>query len=50
MQEEKRWNIGPVNKYETQGAIIPFVGIIIRKEYELRQQCNFILLVGVLGH
>jgi hypothetical protein len=29
------WNTGPVNKYETQSAIIPFVDIIIRKEYEL---------------
>jgi hypothetical protein len=23
------WNIGPVNEYDPQGAIIPFVGIII---------------------
>jgi hypothetical protein len=30
-----------------KSAIIPFVGII-RKEYELRQQCHFVLLVGVL--
>jgi hypothetical protein len=30
------WNTGPVNKYETQSAIIPFADIIIiRKEYEL---------------
>jgi hypothetical protein len=36
------WNIGPVNEYEAQGAIIPFVGIIIRKEYELRQHCHFV--------
>jgi hypothetical protein len=34
------WNIGPVNEYEAQSAIIPFVVIIIRKEYELRQQCH----------
>jgi len=38
------WNIGPVNEYEAQSAIIPFVGIIIRKEYELRQQCHFIFI------
>jgi hypothetical protein len=29
------WNIGLVNENEAQRAIIPFVGIIIRKEYEL---------------
>jgi hypothetical protein len=28
------WNIGPVNKCEAQSAIIPFVGIIIRKELD----------------
>jgi hypothetical protein len=38
------WNIGPVNEYEVQSAIIPFVGIIIRKEYKLRQQCHFIFI------
>jgi hypothetical protein len=32
------WNIGPVNEYEAQSAINPFVGIIL-KEYEL-QQCH----------
>jgi hypothetical protein len=42
------WNIGPVNEYEAQSATIPFVCITTRKEYELRQQCHFILLVGVL--
>jgi hypothetical protein len=26
---------GPVNEYGAQTAIIPFVGIIIRKDYEL---------------
>jgi hypothetical protein len=31
-----KWKIGPVNEYEAQSEIIPFVGIIIRKEYELR--------------
>jgi hypothetical protein len=36
------WNIEPVNEYKAQSSILPFVGII-RKEYELRQQCNFIL-------
>jgi hypothetical protein len=35
------WNIGPVNGYEAQSATIPFVDIIIRKQYELRQQCHF---------
>jgi hypothetical protein len=42
------WNIGPVNEYEAQNAIIPFVGTIIRNEYKMRAQCHFILLVGVL--
>jgi hypothetical protein len=28
-------NIGPVNEYEAQSAIIPFEDIIIIKEYEL---------------
>jgi hypothetical protein len=49
-EREMVWNIGPVNEYEAQSAVIPFVGIIIRKEYELRKQCHLILLVGVLGH
>jgi hypothetical protein len=38
------WNIGPVNEFESQNAIIPFVGIIIQKEYELRQQFHFIFI------
>jgi hypothetical protein len=38
---EMVWNIGPVNGYKAQSAIFPFVGIIIRKEYELRQQYHF---------
>jgi hypothetical protein len=38
------WNIGPVNECETQSAITPFIGIIIPKEYELRQQCHFIFI------
>jgi hypothetical protein len=25
-------NIGPVNEYEAQSAIIPFIGMIIRKD------------------
>jgi hypothetical protein len=29
------WNIGPVNEYEAQSAIIPSVSIIILKEYDL---------------
>jgi hypothetical protein len=33
------WHIGPVNEYEAGSAIIPFVGIIIYKGYELQQQC-----------
>jgi hypothetical protein len=36
------WNIGPVNEYEARSERIPFVGIIIRKEYELLQQCHFV--------
>jgi hypothetical protein len=51
-------NIGPVNGYEAQSAIVPFAGIIIiiiiiiiitittTIEYELRIQYPFILLVG----
>jgi hypothetical protein len=42
------WNIGPVNEHEAQSAIIYIVGIIIRKECELRQQCHLILLVSML--
>jgi hypothetical protein len=38
------WNIGLVNEYDAQSATIPFVGIIIRKEYELQQQCHFIVI------
>jgi hypothetical protein len=36
-KKEMVWNIGPVNEYEAQSVIISFVGIIIQKEYELRQ-------------
>jgi hypothetical protein len=38
------WNIGSVNEYGAQSAIIPFFGIIIREEYELRQQCHLIYI------
>jgi hypothetical protein len=38
------WNICPVNEYEAQSAIIPFAGIIVQKEYELRQDCHFMLI------
>jgi mitochondrial fission protein ELM1 len=38
------WNIGPVNEYEAQSAVIPFICIIIRKEYELRQQSHLIFI------
>jgi hypothetical protein len=38
------WNIGLVNEYEVQRAIISFVGIIIRKQYELPQQCHFVFI------
>jgi hypothetical protein len=38
------WNIGPVNEYEAQSAIISSVSIIIRKEYEIRQQCHFVFI------
>jgi hypothetical protein len=41
---EMVWNIGPVNECEAQSAIIPFVSMIKRKEYELRQQCHFIFI------
>jgi hypothetical protein len=37
---ETVWNIAPVNEYEAQSAIIPFVSIIIGKKKEL-QQCHF---------
>jgi hypothetical protein len=37
------WNIVPVNERETNRAVIPFVGLIIRKEYE-RQQCHLIFI------
>jgi hypothetical protein len=36
------WNFDRVNGSEAQSVIIPFVGIIIRKYYELRQQRHFI--------
>jgi hypothetical protein len=43
------WKIGPLNEYEAESAIIPFVGITIRKEHELRQQCQFIFIsLGVV--
>jgi hypothetical protein len=29
------WNIGPVNEYEAQSAVITFVGVINEKKYEL---------------
>jgi hypothetical protein len=35
--------VGPVNEYEDQSAIIPFVGIMIQKDYELRQ-CHFVFI------
>jgi hypothetical protein len=38
------WNADPVNEYEAQSTIIPFVGIMIQKEYKLRQQCHFIFI------
>jgi hypothetical protein len=38
------WNVRPVNVYEAQSAIIPFVRVTIRKQYELRQQCQFIFI------
>jgi hypothetical protein len=31
MREGNVWNIDPVNEYEAQNSVIPFVGIIIRK-------------------
>jgi hypothetical protein len=38
------WNIGPINEYEAQSAIIPLLGIIIRKENKLQQQCCLIFI------
>jgi hypothetical protein len=38
------FNIGPANEYEAKRAIIPFVSIITRKQYELRQQCHILLI------
>jgi hypothetical protein len=38
------WDIGRVNEYEAQSAIIPFVGITIRKQCELQQQCLFLFI------
>jgi hypothetical protein len=39
---ERLWNVGSVNEYEALSAIIPFVGVIIQREYELRQQVHLI--------
>jgi hypothetical protein len=47
---ETEWNIGPVNKYEAQSAIIPFVGIIIRKNISYDNSATSFLLVGLLRH
>jgi hypothetical protein len=38
------WNIGTVNEYEAKSRVIPFVSIIIRKEYDLRQQYHLIFI------
>jgi hypothetical protein len=38
------WSIGPVNEFEAQSAFIPFVGIIMTKEQELRQEFHFIFI------
>jgi hypothetical protein len=38
------WNIGPLNECKAQSAIIPLVGIMIRKQYELRQKCHFVFV------
>jgi hypothetical protein len=35
------WGVCTVNEYEAQSTIIPVVGVITRKDYELRQQCHF---------
>jgi hypothetical protein len=43
------WTIGPVNEYEAQTAIIPFVGVITRKQYVLRQQCHFVFISRRVG-
>jgi hypothetical protein len=36
--------IDPVKDYEVQNARITFIGIIIREEFKLRQQCHFIFI------
>jgi hypothetical protein len=41
---EIAWNTGPVNEYKTQSATIPFICLIIRKEYELQLQYYFIFI------
>jgi hypothetical protein len=43
-------NIGPVNEYEARSPIIPFVGIIIRKNMSCDNKCTSFLFVGVLRH
>jgi hypothetical protein len=45
------WNIGPVNEYEVQSVIIPFVGIILnKKNMSCDNNANSFLLVGMLQH
>jgi hypothetical protein len=36
------WNIVPVNEYEAQSNTIPSASVIIRREYEKRQQFHFV--------
>jgi hypothetical protein len=42
------WNIGPENEYKTQSPVIPFVGIIIRKNMSSDNNVTSCLLAGVL--
>jgi hypothetical protein len=47
---ETVWNIAPVNEYEAQSAIIPFVGIIIGKKKSCNNNVTSLLLIGMLQH
>jgi hypothetical protein len=42
------WNIGSANKYESQSAIIPFVALVMPKEWSCDNNATTFLLVGVL--
>jgi hypothetical protein len=42
------WNIGAVDEYESQSAIIPLVDIIIQNNMSCGNNVTSFLLVGVL--